>query len=123
MNKFLALTFLLIFSTLGFTQSSSSKLFEKKYIVSSGLENVTEFFLTSFEKADWDRYRLKEDRRVLNFDNDIVIELLSAEELIERNISYDERKIQSKLNQFDDNTLFVINSNGHIIEQKKSVSK
>ena len=123
MNKFLALTFLLIFSTLGFTQSSSSKLFEKKYIVSSGLENVTEFFLTSFEKADWDRYRLKEDRRVLNFDNDIVIELLSAEELIERNISYDERKIQSKQNQFDDNTLFVINSNGHIIEQKKSISK
>ena len=65
----------------------------------------------------------KEYRRVLNFDNDIVIELLSAEELIERNISYDERKIQSKLNQFDDNTLFVINSNGHIIEQKKSISK
>lgn len=84
---------------------------------------MTEFFLTSFEKADWDRYRLKEDRRVLNFDNDIVIELLSAEELIERNISYDERKIQSKQNQFDNNTLFVINSNGHIIEQKKSVSK
>ena len=84
---------------------------------------MTEFFLTSFEKADWDRYRLKEDRRVLNFDNDIVIELLSAEELIERNISYDERKIQSKQNQFDDNTLFVINSNGHFIEQKKSVSK
>jgi hypothetical protein len=123
MNKFLALTFLLIFSTLGFTQSSSSKLVEKKYVISKGLQNVTEFFLTSFEKADWDRYRLKEDRRVLNFDNDIVIELLSAEELIERNISYDERKIQSKLNQFDDNTLFVINSNGHIIEQKKSVSK
>ena len=84
---------------------------------------MTEFFLTSFEKADWDRYRLKEDRRVLNFDNDIVIELLSAEELIERNISHDERKIQSKQNQFDNNTLFVINSNGHIIEQKKSISK
>lgn len=123
MNKFSALIFLLIFSAIGFSQSSSSKLVEKKYVISKGLQNVTDFFLTSFEKADWDRYRLKEDRRVLNFDNDIVIELLSAEELIERNISYDERKIQSKQNQFDNNTLFVINSNGHIIEQKKSVSK
>ena len=122
MNKLLII-FLLFFSTSGYTQSSLNADLNKKYVVIKGLENINEFFIKSFEKADWDKYRLQDDRRELDFDNNIVIELLSAAELSKKSISYDARKIISGKIESDNSTLFVINSNGHIIEQKKSISK
>lgn len=122
MNKLLII-FLLFFSTIGYTQSSLNADLNKKYVVIKGSENINEFFIKSFEKADWDKYRLQDDRRELDFDNNIVIELLSAAELSKKSISYDARKIISGKIESDNSTLFVINSNGHIIEQKKSISK
>ena len=122
MNKLLII-FLLFFSTSGYTQSSLNADLNKKYVVIKGLENINEFFIKSFEKADWDKYRLQDDRRELDFDNNIVIELFSAAELSKKSISYDARKIISGKIESDNSTLFVINSNGHIIEQKKSISK
>ena len=122
MNKLLII-FLLFFSTIGYTQSSLNADLNKKYVVIKGSENINEFFIKSFEKADWDKYRLQDDRRELDFDNNIVIELLSAAELSKKSISYDARKIISGKIESDNSTLFVINSNDHIIEQKKSISK
>ena len=118
MNKLLTV-FFLFFISVNLIKADLNK----KYVVIKGSENINEFFIESFEKADWDKYRLQDDRRELDFDNNIVIELLSAAELSKNSISYDARRIIPGKIESDNSTLFVINSNGHIIEQKKSISK
>tara|TARA_B110000196_G_C21044978_1_gene614367 strand:- start:565 stop:939 length:375 start_codon:yes stop_codon:yes gene_type:complete len=124
MNKLLII-FLLFFSSVNLSnaQSSSKDDFLKSYAVIEGMDKIDDFFINSFEKADWDRYRCLDKRRKLYFNENITVELLSANELKELGLSFNEGKIIRKGIDFDNKTIFVINSNGHIIEQKKSLNK
>ena len=84
-NHYLVLFFL--FSTQFFSaQNYSSAEIVKKYEIKSSLDKADDFFISSFEKADWDKYRYEDERRTLRFENGVVIELLSATELLKLNI-------------------------------------
>jgi len=114
-NHYLVLFFL--FSTQFFSaQNYSSAEIVKKYEIKSSLDKADDFFISSFEKADWDKYRYEDERRTLRFENGVVIELLSATELLKLNIPFDENRIIPKGIQSKSNSKFTINENGHIIE-------
>ena len=96
---------------------NSTSTSNKKYIITASLEKVDDFFIQSFEKANWDRYRYEDERRELKFENGIVVELLSANELVDLGVSFDMSKVVPKGVKSTSNTVFAINENGHIIEK------
>jgi hypothetical protein len=114
-NYYLILFFLFPIQFLS-AQNHSSAEIAKKYEIKSSFDKADDFFISSFEKADWDKYRYEDKRRVLRFKNGVVIELLSATELIKLNIPFDENRIISKGIQSKSDSKFTINENGHIIE-------
>ncbi len=118
MKKIFYIILTLIFSFQFITaQNISSGEVGKKYDIISGFDLVDDFFVTSFEKANWDKYRYEDNRRTLVFDNGVVIELLSASELSESGIPFDQSKIIPKgVVKPISESKFTINKNGHIIE-------
>ena len=113
---YLFLSFLFYFQFFSAQNISVSNEIEKKYNIISGTDLVDEFFITSFESANWDTYRYEDKRRVLIFENGITIELLSAKELINLGIPFDQNKTIPKGIQSNSKSKFTINENGHIIE-------
>ena len=70
MKKIFYIILTLIFSFQFITaQNISSGEVGKKYDIISGFDLVDDFFVTSFEKANWDKYRYEDNRRTLVFDN------------------------------------------------------
>ncbi len=80
-------------------------------------------YIAAIEKANWDKYRFVDERRVITFQEQVKIELLSANEMAERGLKIDLSKIMKQASNRKYQPLFVLSDNGFIIEQHSYKSK
>lgn len=85
----LAFTFLVLFNVK--ESSAQSKTFKNSFVIHGN--NLTSdqlsFYSKSIEAADFEQFRLQTETVVLNFKNGFTLELISAKDLVVRNIKSD----------------------------------
>ncbi len=121
LNSTIILSFLLIFcTTTCFAQITENEINSNKkyhYI----LHNVKDIdskkiYTTALSKLNLDEYRLIKKRRIIKFNTDVTVELLSGEELFEK---YQKRISPVNLKK-EIPIVFIITLNGATITVKKS---
>ncbi len=100
-----------------------SKTTSNSYKVTKGSELADSEFRAAFEAINWDGYRFESKPSVLNFDNGITIELLSAQNLEKLNIDFDSNKIISDAYYVERTSVFHLSSTGQVIEKMRSSGK
>ena len=115
-NLIIAIGTILLSSSL-FAQGKSYIITEKAHV---GDINI---YITAIEKANWDKYRLVDERRVITFKKGVKIELLSANEMTEKGIEINLSKVMKQSPKGIYQPIFVLNNNGFIIEQHSYIEK
>ena len=80
-------------------------------------------YVQALNKCNLDQYRLKSDRRILRFRNEMEVELLSAQELITKGIKFNGSRIVTSEVPFVHTAVFYLNENSQIIETHQSNQK
>tara|TARA_B110000285_G_C15094120_1_gene600876 strand:- start:1205 stop:1564 length:360 start_codon:yes stop_codon:yes gene_type:complete len=105
---------------------SSTTLFgqDKSYVITDeALVGDISIYITAIEKANWDKYRIVDERRVITFKKGVKIELLSANEMTEKGIEINLSKVMKQSPKGIYQPIFVLNNNGFIIEQHSYIEK
>jgi hypothetical protein len=77
----------------------------------------------ALNNADMDRYRYLDSRRVIKFQKGVVIELFSANEMIEKGMTVQIEKIRKAPIEKNTEPNFVLKPSGYIIEQHTAIGK
>ena len=105
---------------------SSSALFgqDKSYVLTSPAQvRDINLYITAIDNANWDKYRLLNERRTITFQKGVIIELLSADEMTEKGMEVDLSKILKQKPTTLYKPVFVLGENGYIIEQHSYIEK
>lgn len=100
-----------------FSQENTYEIVE-----TNDLLNIEEYIL-AMNKADFDSYRFIDQRRVLNFNTGVKIELLSSNELKNLGVSFDSSKAINYIPDYEGKTIYKLGNNGYIIAEVKTASK
>lgn len=117
MKKLIIATGIVLLSTAFFAQDKSYVITDKAQVREINL------YITAIEKANWDKYRLINERRVITFQKGVKIELLSADEMTEKGMEVDLSKILKQKPTTLYKPVFVLGENGYIIEQHSYIEK
>lgn len=66
--------------------------------------------------SDLDRYRYFDQRNILNFENGLKVELLSANEVIALGLHVKTERVRTQAPTFDTGSVFKLAQNGHLVE-------
>lgn len=66
--------------------------------------------------SDLDRYRYFDQHSILNFENGLKVELLSANEVIAMGLPVKTERVRTQAPAFDTGSIFHIAQNGHLVE-------
>ena len=117
-TKFLSSIFLIVALSLsGYAQKGTYSIVQK-----SDVKNIKEYE-KAMDDANFDSYRFIDKRRKLVFESGVVIELLSVNELKEKNIAVDESKAILNLPKDYKEPIFKLTDNGHIVAQYPAMLK
>jgi hypothetical protein len=117
MKKLIIAFSLLVFSTTLYGQ-------EKSYLITDEAQvGDINIYITAIEKANWDKYRMIDERRVIKFKKGVIIELLSANEMTEKGMEINQSLVLKQSPTGIYQPLFVLSDNGFIIEQHSYVTK
>ncbi len=108
LSVFLTVLGIFLFNV-GFSQENTFKIIKK-----NNVQNISEY-VEAMNNANFDAYRYIEKRRNIAFKSGVIIELLSAQELKRKNISFDFSKAKQYSAKEDVNYIFYIGNNGHIM--------
>jgi len=90
----------------------------KSYIITDEAQVADiNIYTAAIEKANWDKYRVVDERRVITFKVGVKFELLSANEMTEKGFEIDHSKVMKQSPTGTYQPLFVLSDNGFIIEQ------
>ena len=115
-NLIIAIGTILLSSSL-FAQGKSYIITEKAHVSDINI------YITAIEKANWDKYRLVDERRVITFKKGVKIELLSANEMTEKGLEIHLSKVMKQASNGKYQPLFVLSESGVIIEQHSYQTK
>ena len=98
--------------------SSSFFAQDKSYVIKDNAQVADiNLYVTAIEKANWNKYRLVDERRVITFKEGVKIELLSANEMTEKGLEINHSEVLKQSPKESYQPLFVLSDNGFIIEQ------
>lgn len=92
-----------------FSQKNTFRVVKK-----NNVQNISDY-VNAMNKANFDAYRYLKKRRNISFKSGVIIELLSAQELKEKNIAFDYSKAKTYNAKNEVNHTFYLGNNGHIM--------
>tara|TARA_B100000809_G_scaffold260154_1_gene306550 strand:+ start:4602 stop:4994 length:393 start_codon:yes stop_codon:yes gene_type:complete len=108
-SLFLTIIGIFILTSAGFSQKNTYEVATKNNVA-----NISDY-TDAMDKADFDSYRYINKTRKITFKSGVVIELLSANELKEKNISFDASKASIYNSKTETNHIYHIGNKGHIL--------
>lgn len=73
-------------------------------------------YIDALLKSDLDRYRYFDKRSVMKFENGLIVELLSADEMKALGLPVKTERVRTKEPEFDSGSVFKLSANGMLVE-------
>ncbi|TND09003.1 MAG: hypothetical protein FD123_1857 [Bacteroidetes bacterium] len=112
MKSFLTVVLLFAGSLLYASQTSSQSFVIKE----KGTVTDLTPYLDALTKSDLDKYRYFDKRSVMKFENGMIVELLSANEMKALGLSVKTERVRTEDPKFDSGSVFKLAQNGVLVE-------